>query len=100
VVVANLPYVLSAEVATGHGSLGWEPALALDGGADGMDLVRRLLSRLPDRLAAHGSVLLEIGADQATTVADEVATLTGTWSALTTRDLAGHDRIIRVARDR
>ncbi|HEV7199707.1 MAG TPA: peptide chain release factor N(5)-glutamine methyltransferase [Candidatus Limnocylindria bacterium] len=100
VVVANLPYVRSAEVATGHGSLAWEPALALDGGADGLDLVRRLLSRFPDRLAGHGSALLEIGADQAEPVVAEVAGLPGTWSAVTTRDLAGHERIIRLARDR
>jgi release factor glutamine methyltransferase len=100
VVVANLPYVRSAEVATGHGSLAWEPALALDGGADGLAIVRRLLARLPDRVAANGSALLEIGADQAELVVAEVAGLAGEWSAVTTRDLAGHERIIRVARDR
>jgi release factor glutamine methyltransferase len=100
VVVANLPYVRSAEVATRHGSLAWEPALALDGGADGLDIVRRLLARLPDRMAADGSALLEIGADQAEPVVAEVVGLPGAWSAVTTRDLAGHERIIRVARDR
>jgi release factor glutamine methyltransferase len=100
VVVANLPYLRSAEVATGHGSLAWEPVVALDGGADGLDIVRGLLARLPDRLAGHGSALLEIGADQAELVVAEVAGLPGTWSAVTTRDLAGHERIIRVARDR
>jgi release factor glutamine methyltransferase len=100
VVVANLPYVPSAEVATRHGSLGWEPSQALDGGDDGLDLVRRLLSRLPDDLAARGSALLEVGADQARAVEAEVAALPGAWSAVATRDLAGHERIIRVARDR
>lgn len=100
VVVANLPYLRSAEVATGRGSLGWEPALALDGGFDGLDVLRQLLSRLPERVTAHGSALLEIGADQANLVVAEVARLPGTWSAVSSRDLAGHERIIRVARDR
>ncbi|MGH2391877.1 MAG: N5-glutamine methyltransferase family protein, partial [Candidatus Limnocylindria bacterium] len=65
VVVANLPYLRSAEVETGLGSLGWEPAAALDGGPDGLAVIRRLLARLPERLAADGSAVLEIGEDQA-----------------------------------
>lgn len=100
VVVANLPYVRSDEVAAGLGSLGWEPALALDGGGDGLDVVRRLYSQLPSRLTAQGSALLEIGADQATVVEAEVAGMPGAWSTTITRDLAGDERIIRVARDR
>lgn len=100
VVVANLPYVPMVEVATGLGSMAWEPALALDGGSDGLDVVRRLLASLPDRLAEQGSVLLEVGADQAKVVEAEVSELPGPWSVATTRDLAGHERIIRLARDR
>ena len=42
-----------------------EPALALDGGPDGMDLLRRLLAGLPDVLLPGGIAFLEMGADQA-----------------------------------
>ena len=47
VVIANLPYVASAEVDARQGSLGYEPRVALDGGPDGLTLLRRLLDGLP-----------------------------------------------------
>ena len=42
-----------------------EPALALDGGADGLDLVRRLVAAAPALLSPGGALALEIGAGQA-----------------------------------
>lgn len=98
VVVANLPYLHSAEVKAGLGSLGWEPGAALDGGADGLVVIGELLARLPDRLAAHGSVILEIGEDQAGSIRTAAAALPGAWSVSTLRDLAGHERIVRLER--
>jgi HemK-like putative methylase len=100
VVVANLPYLRTAEVATGTGSLAWEPGAALDGGTDGLDVIRRLLSRIPERLADDGSVLLEVGADQAASVRGAVGELPGDWSVTTTRDLAGLERVVRIERHR
>ena len=92
-VIANLPYLTSDEVATGVGSLAWEPRRALDGGADGLDLVRRL-----DRRAARptwptgGVALLEIGRGQAAVVRAEIDA-TGVRAAVTTlSDLAGIER--------
>jgi release factor glutamine methyltransferase len=98
VVVANLPYLRSDEVATGAGSLAWEPASALDGGGDGLDVVRGLVARLPRRLASAGSALLEIGAGQAGVVRDLVAGPPGRWSVATERDLAGVERVVRIDR--
>jgi release factor glutamine methyltransferase len=98
VVVANLPYLRSDEVATGTGSLAWEPRSALDGGADGLDLVRALLGRLPARLAADGTVLLEVGAGQAEPVAGLVAALDGRWSVERVPDLSGIERVLRIER--
>ena len=95
--VANLPYLTSAEVATGTGSLAWEPPVALDGGADGLDLVRRLVAALPDRLARDGVALLEIGQGQAHAVRDEVAQLPIRTAVTTLPDLAGIERVVRVA---
>ncbi len=64
VLIANLPYLTSDEVARREGSIGHEPAVALDGGADGLSVVRRLLAELPRHLAPAGVALLEIGAGQ------------------------------------
>jgi release factor glutamine methyltransferase len=99
VVVANLPYLRSDEVATGTGSLAWEPASALDGGEDGLDVVRELVARLPGRLAPAGSALLEIGAGQAGAVRDLAARLPGSWAVATERDLSGVERVVRIDRE-
>jgi release factor glutamine methyltransferase len=93
VVVANLPYVPTAEVAAAGGSLDHEPRLALDGGADGLEVIRRLLAGLPRRAAPRATALLEIGAGQADLVramAPRVA------SVATSADLAGIERVVRI----
>ncbi len=96
-IVANLPYLTSAEVAFGTGSLAWEPARALDGGADGLDLLRRLIGDLPGALAPDGVALLEIGQGQAAAVRQLIALLPVRTSITTLADLAGIERVVRVA---
>ena len=58
-VVANLPYVPTADCATAPNSVSFEPVLARDGGPDGLSLYRRLLPALPHLAAPRGIVLLE-----------------------------------------
>jgi release factor glutamine methyltransferase len=58
-VIANLPYVPTAEIAAAPDPVSFEPRLALDGGADGNDLYRRLLAQLPALLAERAFVLFE-----------------------------------------
>ena len=70
-VTANLPYVPSAVVPTLAVAASFEPVLALDGGPDGLDLVRRLLDGLPAVLAPGGTALLEIGSDQGASAPEE-----------------------------
>jgi ribosomal protein L3 glutamine methyltransferase len=60
-VLCNPPYVDAAAMAALPTEFRAEPALALAGGADGMDFVRRLLRGLPPRLADDGVLVLEIG---------------------------------------
>lgn len=98
VLLANLPYLSTAEVATGAGSLRYEPSLALDGGADGLDQLRRLLALLPGRLAAGGAALLEIGAGQADEVRQLSADLPMAADVSALPDLGGIERVIRIAR--
>jgi release factor glutamine methyltransferase len=93
VVVANLPYVPTADVAAGEGSLAHEPASALDGGPDGLGPVRRLLSGVDGRLAPGATIMLEIGAGQAAAVHDLAPPGA---SVSVAADLAGIDRIVRI----
>ena len=93
VVVANLPYVASAEVDARQGSLGYEPRLALDGGPDGLALLRRLLGALPTRTAPRATVLLEIGVGQVEALA---ALAPPGASVSVVPDLAGLDRVVRL----
>ncbi|MEA2651948.1 MAG: release factor glutamine methyltransferase [Chloroflexota bacterium] len=93
VVVANLPYVASAEVDARLGSLGYEPRVALDGGVDGLTVLRRLLSGLPTSIAPGAAVFLEIGVGQVDSIA---ALAPAGWSVSVVPDLAGLDRIVRL----
>jgi len=98
VVLANLPYVRSDAIAGLPIAASFEPRAALDGGADGLDVIRGLLGRLPEILAPDGVALLEIGADQGESAPAAVtATLPG-WMATVTPDLAGLPLVLRVAR--
>src|SRR3990170_5770663 len=56
---ANLPYI-PTQTMRRLPIYGREPTLALDGGSDGFDLYRRLFKLIPDWLAPHGMILLEV----------------------------------------
>ena len=60
-ILCNPPYVNAQSMAALPAEFRCEPALALAGGADGMDFVRRLLVDAPSRLAPDGLLVLEIG---------------------------------------
>ena len=93
VVVANLPYVASDEVDAREGSLGFEPRIALDGGPDGLAVLRPLLESLPSRAAPAATVLLELGVDQVEAVR---AMAPARASVSVVPDLAGLDRVVRI----
>ncbi len=95
--IANLPYLTSDEVAGGGGSLDWEPPAALDGGPDGLDLLRRLVAALPAKLSRDGVALLEIGDGQAGAVRGIIGALEVRVAVTTLRDLSAIERVVRVA---
>ncbi len=72
-ITANLPYIPSAEIPTLSREVQHDPLLALDGGADGLDLVRRLAPLAAARLNPGGHLLLEIGMGQAEAVTECLA---------------------------
>jgi release factor glutamine methyltransferase len=98
VICANLPYVATPTLKDLARDISFEPVRALDGGADGLDVIRRLLDLLPTVLAADGVALLEIGADQGETMAAAVADRLPGWPCTIGVDLAGLPRLARVER--
>ena len=95
VVVANLPYVASSEVDERRGSLGFEPRVAVDGGPDGLSVLRRRFAALPPAAAPGAAMLLETGVGQAAMIADLASAIGASTSVVP--DLAGLDRVVRVA---
>jgi release factor glutamine methyltransferase len=98
VLCANMPYVPSGAIATLPTDVrDHEPRLALDGGPDGLDVLRRLVARAGHWLAPGGGLLCEIGEDQAET---GVALLTaaGLVEVAVHPDLVGRDRILEGTR--
>jgi len=96
-IAANLPYISSDELDT-LAVARHEPRLALDGGPDGLDLIRRLLDQAPRVLGAGGLLLLEIGAGQGEQVrALAEAAFPGAQVQITP-DYAGHERVVSVER--
>jgi len=100
-IVANPPYVpadtipeLAAEVRD-H-----EPVAALDGGPDGLDVVRRILAGAIGRLEPGGAVVVEMDSGHASEAA-RLATEGGFDGVRTVADLTGRPRIVcaRVPRD-
>lgn len=93
-ILCNPPHVSSAEYGELPNELRVEPALALHGGADGMDFVRELLRHSLEGLSAQGGLVLEIGHARS---AFEAAfpNLKGVW--LHTH--AGFDQVVLVSRD-
>jgi release factor glutamine methyltransferase len=92
-VVANLPYIPSGDLELLPLEVGRDPRAALDGGADGLGLIRPLLADLGRLLRPCGGAILEIGDDQAEAVCD-LAAAAGLAVARRLRDLGGADRVI------
>lgn len=97
-ILANLPYIPTDEIPSLPIAASFEPRLALDGGIDGLETVRRLLEALPSALATTGTALLEIGFNQGMAVAEAVAALPGDWSCRIQADLTGRPRLAHVER--
>ena len=93
VIAANLPYIASGDIDGLAPEVRAEPRLALDGGGDGLALVRRLVAAAPGLLRAGGSLALEIGAGQAAATAELLAAA-GFTDIRRRRDLGEIERVV------
>ena len=94
-ICANPPYLTTqdaAQLAVGR----HEPRGALDGGADGLQLIAELLATAPGHLAAGGAICLELGAAQKTAVLGLAAAAFPAARLQVVPDLAGHARLLVV----
>jgi len=95
VITANPPYVTDEEMDTLQPDVRLhEPQLALRGGADGLDIVRRLIAEGSSWLADSGALLLEIGEKQSPAVTQLFADSGEFEPAQIVKDLGGHSRIV------
>lgn len=72
-ILANLPYIPTGDIPALSEEVRRDPASALDGGPDGLDLIRKLIGLAPGHLAPGGAIILEIGIGQHEAVAGLLA---------------------------
>ena len=93
-IVSNPPYIRSGDLPLLESEVrAHEPVLALDGGADGLSVIRRIVSEAPRYLSPEGWLLLEIGFDQGQAVRALLENENYREICLT-RDLEHRDRVV------
>jgi release factor glutamine methyltransferase len=98
-VVANPPYLAAPILPTLAVEVrDWEPRAALDGGADGLDVIRRLLGEAPVWLRAGGGLLAEIGEEQGAAASALVGADGRYVDAIVHRDFRGCERVLEARR--
>jgi release factor glutamine methyltransferase len=94
-ICANLPYI-PTKTLQGLDIYGREPTLALDGGPDGLNVVRCLLHTAPEWLAPNGMILLEIEASQGISAVSLAYDAFDSAEIQLHRDLAGQNRLVEI----
>jgi release factor glutamine methyltransferase len=92
-IIANLPYVRKSELS----GLRFEPRLALDGGSDGMEKIRRLCRQSGGKLRPGGCLLLEIGEGQGKDITALLNTLFPGAKVEVIPDLSGIERVVSLS---
>jgi release factor glutamine methyltransferase len=99
ILTANPPYIATGQMsALPRHVRDYEPHLALDGGPDGLDPHRRILTGAADRVRAGGRVLLEIAFDQQEAAIDMAGQFPAFADPKILRDHAGHPRVLALTR--
>ena len=94
IIISNPPYIPTADIDTLQREVkDYEPHLALDGGADGLDIYRRIAAEASKYLNRGGMLIMEVGAGQA---ADVVKMFRGNAYAMVIKDFNGIDRYVKI----
>ncbi len=94
VVVSNPPYIPTATIATLQREVkDFEPHLALDGGADGLDIYRRIAEEAPKHIARGGMLIMEVGEGEAQ---DVVKLFQGKYYTMIAKDFNGIERYVKI----
>ena len=94
-ILTNPPYIPSGAIAGLAPEVkDHEPHMALDGGKDGLDIIKRITAEAPAHLKPSGFLLMEIGDDQADAVMDLVLSSGAYRGASILKDLAQKDRML------
>jgi len=93
-IVSNPPYIPSVDIQGLQAEVGFEPLQALDGGQDGLDIVREIIRQAPEYLKPGGGLLIETGFGQAGAVRDIVEDIPGLEYIKYIPDFAGIERVL------
>ena len=94
VIASNPPYIPTSELDALQREVRFEPRIALDGGADGLDFYRRIAQSASDHLAPGGAIFLEVGAGEAPAVLALLKAALPGAEVGTVRDLNGIERVV------
>lgn len=94
IIASNPPYIPTGALSGLQREVRFEPRIALDGGADGLDFYRRIAEGAADHLNPGGAIFLEVGIHQAQPVLELVRAKLPCTQAGTIRDLNGIERVV------
>ena len=94
IVVSNPPYVSSCDIATLAKEVRSEPLDALDGGEDGMDVIRRLIPQAVFKLRRPGDIIIEISPEQSMEIEGLWQVVAPVSSCAVHKDLSGRQRAV------
>ncbi|MGB9627025.1 MAG: peptide chain release factor N(5)-glutamine methyltransferase [Thermodesulfobacteriota bacterium] len=99
IILSNPPYISRPEIERLSREVkDFEPLLALDGGDDGLDVYRKIISQAPDYLKEEGWLLLEVGKGQADEVSELIERSGGFKKPERVKDLAKIERVVKAKR--
>ena len=97
IVVSNPPYIPTEVIGTLAADVRKEPRLALDGGADGLDLYRKITEGMARHIKPDGLAAFEVGTGQGEAVAG-LCKVQGFSVTAVVKDYAGIDRMVFATR--
>lgn len=98
-IVSNPPYVPSEDIAGLSREVRSEPRVALDGGREGLEIIRRILEQAPSYLQSNGRLLMEIGLGQSGPVRRMLERSGWAGEVRVVKDLNGIDRVLTVRKN-